>query len=195
MLATPPDLDPRTIDEVVWGNANGAGEENRNVGRMAVLLAGLPVTLPATTVNRLCGSSLDAAMIASRHDRDRRRRHRAGRWRGVDDPGPVGAAQAGPAVPAGRHDRGVDDARVAAGQHAMPAEWTVSLGEATKQLQEKYAHLAGAAGRLRARSHQLADAAWNEGFYDDLTVAVPGTEVTRDETIRPGTTAGEARRR
>ena len=60
------DLDPGAIDEVVWGNANGAGEENRNVGRMAVLLAGLPTSVPATTVNRLCGSSLDAAMIASR---------------------------------------------------------------------------------------------------------------------------------
>lgn len=61
-----PDLDRSEIDDVVWGNANGAGEDNRNVGRMAVLLAGLPVTVPATTVNRLCGSSLDAAIVASR---------------------------------------------------------------------------------------------------------------------------------
>jgi acetyl-CoA acyltransferase len=61
-----PGLDPRAIGEVVWGNANGAGEESRNVGRMALLLAGLPVSIPATTVNRLCGSSLNAAMIGSR---------------------------------------------------------------------------------------------------------------------------------
>jgi Acetyl-CoA acetyltransferase len=66
LLAKTPRLAPGAIDEVVWGNANGAGEENRNVGRMAVLLAGLPTSVPATTVNRLCGSSLDAAMIASR---------------------------------------------------------------------------------------------------------------------------------
>ena len=66
LLAKAPELDPADIGEVVWGNANGAGEENRNVGRMAVLLAGLPVSVPATTVNRLCGSSLDAAMIGSR---------------------------------------------------------------------------------------------------------------------------------
>ena len=65
VLAKTPGLDPTAIGDVVWGNANGAGEDNRNVGRMAVLLAGLPVTVPATTVNRLCGSSLDAAMIAS----------------------------------------------------------------------------------------------------------------------------------
>ena len=66
VLAKAPDLDPALVGDVVWGNANGAGEDNRNVGRMAVLLAGLPVSVPATTVNRLCGSSLDAAMIASR---------------------------------------------------------------------------------------------------------------------------------
>jgi len=66
VLAKAPGIDPASLGDVVWGNANGAGEDNRNVGRMAVLLAGLPVTVPATTVNRLCGSSLDAAMTASR---------------------------------------------------------------------------------------------------------------------------------
>src|SRR5205085_8569463 len=54
------------IDELVFGDANQAGEDNRNVARMAGLLAGLPPTVPATTVNRLCGSSLDAAIMASR---------------------------------------------------------------------------------------------------------------------------------
>jgi acetyl-CoA acetyltransferase len=66
LLERHPHLDGGAIDEVIFGNANGAGEDNRNLGRMAGLLAGLPVTVPATTVNRLCGSSLDAAMIASR---------------------------------------------------------------------------------------------------------------------------------
>ena len=61
-----PNLPPDRIDEVVLGNANGAGEENRNVARMAVLLSGLPVGVPGSTVNRLCGSSLDAAIHASR---------------------------------------------------------------------------------------------------------------------------------
>ena len=65
-LAQAPGLDPAAIGDVVWGCANQAGEDNRNVGRMAVLLAGLPVSVPATTVNRLCGSSLDAAIIGSR---------------------------------------------------------------------------------------------------------------------------------
>ncbi|WKN61051.1 hypothetical protein HJ581_0046335 [Rhodococcus opacus] len=66
LLSKAPALDPAEIGDVFWGNANGAGEENRNVGRMAVLLAGLPSSVPATTVNRLCGSSLDAAMLGSR---------------------------------------------------------------------------------------------------------------------------------
>ncbi len=61
-----PGLDPESVDEVILGNANGAGEENRNVARMATLLAGFPVSVPGSTVNRLCGSSLDAAMAGSR---------------------------------------------------------------------------------------------------------------------------------
>jgi len=60
------DLEPERIDDVMFGNANGAGEDNRNVARMAVLLAGLPTSIPGTTINRLCGSSLDAAIQASR---------------------------------------------------------------------------------------------------------------------------------
>src|SRR5512133_3883202 len=59
-------VDPRSIDDVILGCANQAGEDNRNVGRMAALLAGLPVEVPGTTVNRLCGSSMDAIGIAAR---------------------------------------------------------------------------------------------------------------------------------
>ncbi|HYY45868.1 MAG TPA: 3-oxoadipyl-CoA thiolase, partial [Candidatus Angelobacter sp.] len=59
-------LDPTTIEDVYFGDANQAGEDNRNVARMAALLAGLPTSVPGATINRLCGSSLDAAMQASR---------------------------------------------------------------------------------------------------------------------------------
>lgn len=61
-----PALDPHAIDDVIIGCANQAGEDNRNVARMAVLLAGLPVQVPASTVNRLCGSGLDAVGTAAR---------------------------------------------------------------------------------------------------------------------------------
>jgi acetyl-CoA acyltransferase len=65
LLARHPNLDPAEIEEVVYGCANQAGEDNRNVARMAALLAGMPVATPGVTVNRLCGSGLDAVAIAS----------------------------------------------------------------------------------------------------------------------------------
>jgi acetyl-CoA acyltransferase len=187
-LAKTPHLDPSEVAEVVWGNANGAGEENRNVGRMALLLAGLPVSVPATTVNRLCGSSLDAAMIGSRTietgDAD------------IVLTGGVESMTRAPwvlpkpsrAFPAG------DLAAVSTTlgwrlvNKRMPSEWTVSLGECNEQLQEKFSITRERQDAFAARSHQLADGAWTEGFYDDLVVAVPGAELTRDETIRPGST-------
>src|ERR1700730_8236985 len=61
-----PSVDWSAVDDVIFGCANQAGEDNRNVGRMALLLAGLPETVPGTTVNRLCGSSLDAIAIGAR---------------------------------------------------------------------------------------------------------------------------------
>jgi 3-oxoadipyl-CoA thiolase len=66
LLARHPEIDPAAIDEVILGCANQAGEDNRNVARMALLLAGLPESVPGTTVNRLCGSGLDAVAIAAR---------------------------------------------------------------------------------------------------------------------------------
>ena len=61
-----PSVDWEQVDDVIYGCANQAGEDNRNVGRMSALLAGLPYQVPATTINRLCGSSLDAIAIAAR---------------------------------------------------------------------------------------------------------------------------------
>ncbi|SFX92739.1 3-oxoadipyl-CoA thiolase [Janthinobacterium sp. TB1-E2] len=66
LIARNPSVDWSAIDDVFYGCANQAGEDNRNVGRMAALLAGLPVDVPANTINRLCGSSLDAVGLAAR---------------------------------------------------------------------------------------------------------------------------------
>ncbi|AUH91046.1 TPA: 3-oxoadipyl-CoA thiolase [Klebsiella pneumoniae] len=66
LLARNPGLDPSRIDDVIFGCANQAGEDNRNVARMALLLAGLPESVPGSTINRLCGSSLDAIGVAAR---------------------------------------------------------------------------------------------------------------------------------
>ena len=66
LLRRSPALDPARIDDILLGDANAAGEDNRNVARMAALLAGLPTSVPGATVNRLCGSGMEAAMQASR---------------------------------------------------------------------------------------------------------------------------------
>ena len=66
LLERNPGLDPALIDDVIYGCANQAGEDNRNVARMALLLAGLPQSVPGSTINRLCGSSLDAIGVAAR---------------------------------------------------------------------------------------------------------------------------------
>lgn len=187
VLAQAPSLDPARIDEVVFGNANGAGEENRNVARMAVLLAGLPTSIPATSVNRLCGSSLDAAIIASRSidcgDAD------------IVLTGGVESMSRAPWVlpkPARGFPAGdVTAASTTLGwrlvNSRMPAEWTVSLGECNEQLQEKFSISRERQDTFAARSHELAEAAWSAGFYDALTVPVAGVDLARDESIRTGT--------
>ncbi len=188
VVSKAPDLDPGEVEDVVWGLANGAGEDNRNVGRMAVLLAGLPATVPATTVNRLCGSGLDAAMIASRAidsgDAD------------VVVAGGVESMTRAPWVvmkPSRAHPAG-DGTLVSTTlgwrlvNDRMPSEWTVSLGECNELLQERFSVSRHRQDAFAARSHALADRAWADGFYDDLVVPVDGAQLTRDESIRPTST-------
>jgi acetyl-CoA acetyltransferase family protein len=188
VLAKAPGLDRGAIDEVVWGNANGAGEDNRNVGRMAVLLAGLPVSVPASTVNRLCGSSLDAAMIASR----------------LLETGDAQIAVAGGVESMTRAPwvlpkpaRGFPAGDVTAVSttlgwrlvnERMPKEWTVSLGEANEQLAEALEIPRHRQDEFAATSHRLAARAWAAGFYDDIVVPVPGVELARDENVRDDST-------
>ena len=182
-----PDLDPADLDEVVLGNANGAGEDNRNVARMATLLAGFPVSIPGSTVNRLCGSSLDAAMVGSRLIE-------TGDAELVLTGGVESMTRAPWVLP--KPDRAFPVGNTEAVSTAlgwrlvnprMPEAWTVSLGEANEQLQEKFDVSRERQDGFAARSHDLAARAWASGFYDDLVVPVPGTEVTRDESVRPGT--------
>jgi len=187
-MAITPDLDPSAIGDVAWGNANGAGEDNRNVGRMAVLLAGLPVDVPATTLNRLCGSSLDAVLFGSRAIE-------TGDAEVVLTGGVESMTRAPWVLPKPGRAYPADDVTAASTtlgwrlvNPAMPKEWTVSLGEANEQLQERYGISRERQDAFAARSHQLAYQAWEDGFYDDMVVPVDGTDVVRDESIRAGTT-------
>ena len=160
VLAKAPQLDPAVIGDVVWGNANGAGEDNRNVGRMAVLLAGLPVSVTAATVNRLCGSSLDAAMAVSR----------------LLETGDAEVALAGGVESMARAAwvlpkpaRGFPAGDVTAVSTTlgwrlvnarMPREWTVSLGESNEQLAEELAISRERQDAFAAQSHARSAAAW-----------------------------------
>ncbi|MET8307083.1 thiolase family protein [Micromonospora sp. NPDC005173] len=188
VLAKAPALDRAEIGEIVWGCANQAGEDNRNVGRMAGLLARVPVSVPATTVNRLCGSSLDAAIVGSRTidtgDAD------------VVLVGGVESMTRAPwvlpkpdrAFPAGNTTAVSTTLGWRLVNSRMPSEWTVSLGECNEQLQERFSISRERQDEFASRSHRLAAAAWDEGFYDDLVVPVDGVDLTRDEGIRADST-------
>lgn len=185
-LRRSPQLDPDSVEEVIFGNANGAGEENRNVARMAWLLADGPVSVPGTTVNRLCGSSLDATIMGARQiavgDSD------------IILVGGVESMSRAPWVlPKTERPFPMRDLKMANTtlgwrliNERMPKEWTVSLGEATEQLREKYGVSRERQDTFAARSHSLAAQAWSEGHYDNLVTEVSGAEIGRDETIRDG---------
>jgi acetyl-CoA acetyltransferase family protein len=183
------DLDPAAVDEVVLGDANGAGEDNRNVARMATLLAGWPTSVPGSTVNRLCGSGLDAAMQASRLI--------AVGDASVVVAGGVESMSRAPwvlpkpekAFPGGNatlHSTALGWRMV---NPRMPEQWTVSLGESTELLAQRYGIGRDEQDEFALRSHQAAAAAWDEGFYADHVVPVDGTGLDRDEGIRPDTSA------
>jgi acetyl-CoA acetyltransferase family protein len=171
-------------DDVMFGNANGAGEDNRDVARMAVLLAGLPTSVPGTTINRLCGSSLDAAMQASRAVET-----------GDADLVLVGGVESMsrapwvllkpekgfPAGPQTLHSTTLGWRMV---NPEMPEQWTISLGESAEKLAGMYDISREAQDAFALRSHTNAAAAWDAGFYDGWVVPVPGTELQRDEGIR-----------
>ncbi|HYO41273.1 MAG TPA: thiolase family protein [Nocardioidaceae bacterium] len=188
VLDKAPHLERDAIDDVVWGNSNGAGEENRNVGRMAVLLADLPVTVPGTTVNRLCGSSLDASIIASRAIE-------TGDVNIVVTGGvesmsraPWVLAKPSRAFPAGDVNAVSTTLGWRLVNPKMRTEWTTSLGECNELLADKFSITRERQDSFAAESHQRADRAWADGFYNDLVVHVDGIELDRDEAIRPGST-------
>jgi acetyl-CoA acetyltransferase family protein len=187
LLDRSPDLERERVDDIIWGDANQAGEDNRNVGRMAALLAGLPTSVPAATVNRLCGSSLEAAMQASREIE-------------IGDAsivlvGGVESMSRAPWVLL-KSEKGFprDDERLHSTtlgwrmvNPRMPAQWTISLGASNDRLARLHGISREAQDAFSMRSQRNAAAAWNEGFYENWVVPVPGIDLRRDEGIRPDT--------
>ncbi|SDD60312.1 acetyl-CoA C-acetyltransferase/acetyl-CoA acyltransferase [Glycomyces harbinensis] len=186
LVARDPGLDPAAIDDVVLGNANGAGEENRNVARMAALLAGLPTSVPGTTVNRLCGSGAEAVVAAARAvECGDARLAIAG---GVESM--TRAPWVLPKTDKAFQRGGLELADTALGWRlvnpVMNPEWTVSLGEGAEILAEEFGVTREAQDAFAARSHRLAHAAWESGRFDGEIA--PLAELPRDEAIRPDTT-------
>jgi acetyl-CoA acyltransferase len=182
-----PGLDPGRVDDVILGCANGAGEDNRNVARMAVLLAGLPVGVPGVTVNRLCGSSLQAAMDASRLvETGDASVVVAGGVESMTRAPWVLPKQARP-FPAGNETLVSTTLGWRLVNPRMPEEFTASLGECNEQLAEGLGIGRDRQDEFAVTSHRRAARAWDDGFYDDLVLAVDG--VTRDEGVRPDASA------
>jgi acetyl-CoA acetyltransferase family protein len=184
LVSRHPGLDPARVDDVVLGNANGAGEDNRNVARMAGLLAGLPVTVPGVTVNRLCASGAEAIVQAARAVA-------VGDHQLVVAGGVEGMSRAPYVVPKPDEalPRSMEMVSTTVGWRlinpAFPAEWTASLGACAEQVAAELGIGRAEQDAWAVRSHELAAEAWDKGLHDDYVM--PVGDVTRDESIRPET--------
>jgi acetyl-CoA acetyltransferase family protein len=187
VLARAPELDPARVDDVLFGDANGAGEDNRNVARMAWLLNGLPTSVPGSTVNRLCGSSLDAAMQASRAIETGDA--------SIVLVGGVESMSRAPWIllkterPFPRDHQQLHSSTLGwrMVNPKMPEQWTISLGQSAEKLAGIYDISREAQDEFALRSHQQALAGWESGFYGQWVIPVPDAELERDENMRPDT--------
>ncbi len=178
-------FDPTVVEECFFGDANQAGEDNRNVARMATLLAGLPVTIPGATLNRLCGSGMEAVIAGSRAlavgDVD------------VVLAGGVESMSRAPWVltkpvkgfPTGHEQLWSTTLGWRMTNPKMPAEWTCALGEGAELLADKYAISREEQDRFAVQSHQRAAAAWAAGVFANEIAPVDGVTMERDECVRP----------
>jgi acetyl-CoA acetyltransferase family protein len=189
LLSRNASLDPARIGEVTFGAANQSGEDNRNVGRMSSLLAGLPTSVPGSTINRLCASGLDAVVSAARTIAVGDASIMVAGGVESMTRAPYVLPKSGRPYPAGNATVYSTTLGWRMVNPNMPDEWTVSLGEATELLGEKYGVTREQADEFAARSQQKAAAAWEAGAYDATIVQVPGAEMPRDEGIRDGVTA------
>ncbi|OKJ15833.1 thiolase family protein [Kitasatospora sp. CB01950] len=194
LLDQVPGLDPARIDDVYWGAANQAGEDNRNLARMAVLLAGLPDSVPGVTLNRLCASGMEAVTTAARA---------------------IGSGEADVVVAGGCESMSRAPFVLPRPDEALPHRmetfdtrlgWrltnprmrelhgVLSMGETAEEVAARYGVSREAQDAFALRSHRLAAEARESGHFDAELLAVErpdGVLVERDESIRPDTTAAK----
>jgi len=193
LLRRHPELaEPDRVDDVILGDTNQAGEDNRNVARMAALLAGLPPSVPGVTVNRLCASGGEAVTQAARAVRA-----------GDADLVIAGGVESMTRAPFVLPKADVPfptEAKLWPTQVGwrmvnprMPSEWTGSLGACAEAVAAELGVGRAEQDEWALRSHQYAAAAWDAGRHDGfaLDVDTPNGTVKRDESIRPDTTAGK----
>jgi 3-oxoadipyl-CoA thiolase len=188
-------IDPGSIDDVLFGCTNQAGEDNRNVARMALLRAGIPVSVPGQTVNRLCGSGMQAVLSACHAIRaDEGDVFVVG---GVESMSRAPYVMLKPDVGYARGDPRVADT-VLGWRFPNPAfspEWTIGLGETAEVVAEEFGVTREAQDAFAAESQKRTEAAVAAGRFDDeiVPVEIPQRKgdpviVDADEHPRPGTT-------
>jgi 3-oxoadipyl-CoA thiolase len=184
-------IPPDQIDDVILGCTNQAGEDNRNVARMAALLAGLPVEIPGQTVNRLCGSGLQAVTSASHAIRA-----------GEGDLFLAGGVESMTRAPYVMLKKGrvwdrtppeIADSTVGWRfvNPRMPAAWTISLGETAERVAESYRISRTEQDEFALKTQRKAEAAVQAGMFAQELIPVPvggGREICQDETPRSGIT-------
>jgi len=181
------------IDDVILGAANQAGDDNRNVARMAVLLAGLPDSVPGYTVNRLCASGLQAIANAAQSIRagDTELSVAGGAESMTRAPWVMAKPARAWAKPGEVFDTALGWRLVNPRMKELDGgDATLGLGECTEKLATLYGITRDAADAYAVRSQELTAAAWERGDFDTDIVAVPtkAGDVARDETVRSGTT-------
>ncbi|SEL48062.1 acetyl-CoA C-acyltransferase [Streptacidiphilus jiangxiensis] len=190
VLDTLPTLDPARIDDVYWGAANQAGEDNRNIARMAVLLAGVPESVPGATLNRLCASGLEAVTTAARAIA-------AGEADIVVAGGSESMSRAPFVLPRAEdrlpHGQEIFDTKLGwrlVNPRMKELHGLLSMGETAEEVATRYGVSREDQDAFAFASHQAAAAARKNGLFDAETVPVTlgdGTVVTQDESIRPDT--------
>lgn len=188
LMSRHPEIGLDSVDDVILGDANQAGEDNRNVARMALLLAGFPTTVPGVTVNRLCASGLEALVQASRAID-------SGDAEVVVAGGVESMTRAPWVLPKPSRSYPPSNSTIYSStlgwrlvNPRMDSRWTISNGESAEILAEKFDISREAQDLFAVRSHELAEKAWTAGVFNTEVINLTDSPLAKDEGIRPGTT-------